>query len=496
MPGGDVIILNMSEPANASDLELLARYTRQHAEDAFATLVRRHVDLVHSAALRQVRSPQLAEEVAQTTFTKLARIAPQLAPDTILTAWLYQVTRREAIDAVRREARRQLREQIATELNTMNAITSDWAHIEPILDEAMAELDDTDRAAVLLRYFENKSLREVGATLGTSDDAAQKRVSRAVERLRELFAKRGITVGTSGLVVVISANAVQAAPVGLAVTISTAAALAGTTLATTTTVTAIKTIAMTTLQKTVITATLAVFAGFGIYEARQASQLREQNQTLQQERAPMAEQMTNLQKEYDDATNRLAALRDDNERLNRNTAELLKLRNEVTQLRPLRKDVAELKTLASQSASNFGEWLPNQFTNAGRATPQDALQTLFWSAITTNFPEMRNCLIGDPNDSPTEAAINEFANNSLLGIATAVSKIKVLSQTVNNTDEVQLEVQMRSDQAGSQVKEGFGVSGMMILRKVGDEWKVVLCHTRDADGKIVGVDIANKPSAH
>ena len=108
----------------------------------------------------------------------------------------------------------------------MNATAADWTHIEPLLDEAMHALDDTDRAAVLLRYFENKSLREVGQTLGTSDDAAQKRVSRAVERLREFFAKRGVTVGASGLVVVISANAVQAAPVGLAVTISAAAALA------------------------------------------------------------------------------------------------------------------------------------------------------------------------------------------------------------------------------------------------------------------------------
>src|SRR5207245_8141029 len=127
----------------------------------------------------------------------------------------------------------------------------------PLLDEAMHALDDTDRAAVLLRYFENKSLREVGAALGASDDAAQKRVSRAVERLREFFAKRGVTVGASGLVVAITANAVQAAPVGLAVTISTAAAIAGTTIAAAATATATKTIAMTTLQKTLIASTLA-----------------------------------------------------------------------------------------------------------------------------------------------------------------------------------------------------------------------------------------------
>jgi RNA polymerase sigma factor (sigma-70 family) len=189
-------------------------------------LLKRHLNLTYSAALRQVRSPQLAEEVSQSVFTDLARNAHRLAPDTILTAWLYQVARRTAIDVVRREARRQLREQIASELNAMNATAADWTHIEPLLDEAMHALDDTDRAAVLLRYFENKSLQEVGDALGMSDDAAQKRVSRAVERLREFFAKRGVTVGASGLVAAVTANAVQAAPVGLAVTISAAVALA------------------------------------------------------------------------------------------------------------------------------------------------------------------------------------------------------------------------------------------------------------------------------
>ena len=165
-----------------TDMELLARYARHRAEDAFTQLVQRHLGLVYSAALRQVRSPQLAEEVSQSVFLDLARSADRVKPDTILTAWLYQVTRCSAIDVVRREASRQFREQIATEMNIMNAADSDWTHIAPLIDEAMQALDDTDRAAVLLRYFENKSLREVGAALGTSDDAAQKRVSRAVEK--------------------------------------------------------------------------------------------------------------------------------------------------------------------------------------------------------------------------------------------------------------------------------------------------------------------------
>jgi len=335
-----------------TDLQLLARYTRDHAEDAFAEIVRRHLDLVHSAALRQVRSPQLAEEVAQSVFTDLARNARRLAPDTILTAWLYQVTRRTAIDVVRREARRQLREQIATEMNAMNATTADWTHIEPLLDEAMHALDETDRAAVLLRYFENKSLREVGATLGTSDDAAQKRVTRAVERLREFFTKRGVTVGAGGLAVVISANAVQAAPAGLAVTISTAAALAGTTLTTTATAAATKAIAMTALQKTIVATVITAAVGTGIYQARQASNLGAQVQALQQQQSPLAEQIQQLQRERDDAAQKLAGLRAENERLRGNEAELLRLRGEVGTLRRQTNELEKLREQIIASSRN------------------------------------------------------------------------------------------------------------------------------------------------
>ena len=277
-----------------SDLDLLGQYARKNSQDAFAELVRRHVNLVYSAALRQVRSPQLAEEVAQSVFTDLARNAARLNSATggtpVLTAWIYQVTRRTAIDVVRRESRRQLREQIAVELTNMNATSNDWTQIEPLLDEAMDALEETDRAAILLRYFENKNLREVGEALGTSDDAAQKRVSRAVERLREFFSKRNVTIGASGLAVAISANAVQAAPANLAVTIS-AAVLAGTAVHTSTVIAATKAIAMTTLQKALVTATVAVLAGAGIYEAHQASALRSQVQTLQQQQAPLAEQI-------------------------------------------------------------------------------------------------------------------------------------------------------------------------------------------------------------
>jgi len=332
-----------------SDLDLLGQYARKNLQDAFTEIVRRHVDLVYSAAVRQVRSAQLAEEIAQSVFTDLARNAGKLSNATggspVLTAWLYQVTRRTAIDVVRRESRRQLREQIASEMNAMNATANEWTHIEPLLDEAMHELDETDRAAVLLRYFENKSLREVGQSLGTSDDAAQKRVSRAVDRLREFFSKRNVTVGAGGLVVLISANAVQAAPAGLVATISTAAVLAGTAVHTSTVIAATKAITMTTLQKTLIVAALTAAVGTGIFEAHQNSQLRDQVQTLQQQQTPSTEQLRQLQRERDDATNRLTALIAENEQLkaSQKAAELLKLRGEVGALR---------QSLANMAATN------------------------------------------------------------------------------------------------------------------------------------------------
>src|SRR5215831_1179338 len=229
-----------------NDFELLARYSRKRDEDAFAEIVRRHVDLVYSAALRTVHSREMAEEAVQSAFMDLARTAEKLASNTIVAAWLYEVTRRKAIDIVRREARRQLREQIATEMHAMNA-SSDWTQIEPLLEEAMETLDHAERAAVLLRFFENKSLREVGKALGTSEDVAQKRVSRAVDHLREHFSKRGAGITAAALVAALSTNAVQAAPAGLAMAITSSAA-AATTVASAS-ATAAKTIAMTTIQK-------------------------------------------------------------------------------------------------------------------------------------------------------------------------------------------------------------------------------------------------------
>jgi RNA polymerase sigma factor (sigma-70 family) len=340
---------------NASDQELVSQFAREHSEDAFALLVNRHLNLVFSAALRQVRSPQLAEEVCQSVFANLAQNAPKLKPNTVLTAWLYQVTRNAAIDVVRREARRQEREQIAVQMSQMNTDPSEWMQIEPMLDEAMQSLEEAERTAILLRYFENKSLRDVGQALGASEDAAQKRVSRAVEHLREYFSKRKITVGASGLVALVSANAIQAAPTGLAITVTAGAMTTSAALSATTALAVSKTIAMTTLQKTIITTLSAVAAGgiiFSVYQTHQASALRKEVQALkQQQQAALTSQVRELQRERDGATNALATLAAENDALKKNPPDVAKLRGEVGRLRMENTSLGSTSALSKVTAN-------------------------------------------------------------------------------------------------------------------------------------------------
>ena len=337
-----------------TDAQLLRAYAESRSEAAFGELVRRHVDFVYSAARRMVCDPHLAEDVTQSVFVALAKSAGQLLDRPVLSGWLHRTAQNIAAQTVRTIERRRAREKEAAAMNELIAPESDvsWEHIAPHLDAALGELSEPDRDALLLRYFHRKSAHEMAESLGISDEAAQKRVNRAVERLRELFAKRGVTVGAGGLVMVISANAVQAAPAGLAVTISTAAALAGTTLATAATTTATKAIAMTTLQKTLITTTIVAAVGTGIYEARQASILQTKVQTFQQQQAPLAEQIHQLQRERDEAKNRLATLADAIANSKGNSTELLKLRAEVARLRADAREWAQLKAADTQKEND------------------------------------------------------------------------------------------------------------------------------------------------
>jgi len=245
-----------------SDAQLLRDYAERGAEAAFSELVRRHTNLVYSATLRQVESPDTAAEIAQGVFLGLARgarsLAPRFAPEASLAGWLCRSARNLSLNHRREEFRRQSREKhVMEQLLATPDEAPDWERLRPVLDDAMSELSETDYDALVLRFYQNRDFRAIGAAIGVSDDTAQKRVSRALEKLRDLLAQRGIRATAAALGMVITANAVQSAPVCLANGITSA--IAGASLTSSSASTAItKTIAMTAFQKLLVTAAVTV----------------------------------------------------------------------------------------------------------------------------------------------------------------------------------------------------------------------------------------------
>ncbi len=189
---------------------LLRDYAEHGNEAAFGEVVARYIDLVYSTAVRRVGGDaDLARDVTQTVFTDLARKARSLGGQVMLGGWLHRHTGFVSASVVRSERRRQAREQQAAEMNTLHHFPDPaWQQLAPVLDESIDALDAPDRQAILLRFYERRDLRSVGAALGVSDDAAQKRVGRALDKLRALLANRGVTLSGAALAGLMAAEAV------------------------------------------------------------------------------------------------------------------------------------------------------------------------------------------------------------------------------------------------------------------------------------------------
>jgi len=260
-----------------TDAELLRLYAESRSEEAFSELVRRHLPLIFNTALRRTGGDtHRAEEIAQTVFTHLAQKAAQLSRHPALTGWLHTSTRYAAAELVRKEQRRQTRELEAQSMPNDSTSPVDWEHLRPVIDEALDQLDERDRAAVLLRFFENQQLSQIGKTLALSEDAARKRIDRALEKLRRQLAKRGIASTSTALGLALANNIAVAAPATLATSI-TSTVVAGTAAASTSSLLSL--LAMTKLQSGTLAAlivALAATAGsvsLGVVVSRQQTEL-------------------------------------------------------------------------------------------------------------------------------------------------------------------------------------------------------------------------------
>jgi len=326
------------------DSELLRQFARTNSEAAFAELVRRHVNLVYSAALRQVNGDEhLAKDVAQTVFTDLARKSGSLARRENLTGWLYTSAHFAAAKMVRGENRRRDREEKFMREPTETASEADWEKLRPTLDNAMHELKETDREAILLRFFENQPFIQVGAKLGLNENAARMRVERALEKLRDIFTKRGITTATA-LASVISANAVQMAPANLAATL-TAASLAGVGSGT------------FTLLK-IMTATKLELAFSALVVAGAATALVVQHQAqekLRTDNTALSQQIAQLQTDNENFSNRLVGIDDAKKLSDEEFNELLKLRGEVGVLRSQNVDLIQNNAALKGQLADFSK---------------------------------------------------------------------------------------------------------------------------------------------
>jgi RNA polymerase sigma factor (sigma-70 family) len=321
------------------DEQLLQQYRREGSESAFGELVTRHIDLVYSAALRVAGGDShLAQDVTQTVFVDLARKARSLPRDVILAGWLYRHAWFTAAKMVRTERRRQTREQTAMEMRALDDNTgSPWDEVAPHLDEGLNQLSASDRDAIVLRFFKQQDFRVIGAALGVSEDAAQKRVTRAMEKLRGILTKRGVALSATALASVLAAEAVTAAPVGLAISV-TATALAGAaSVGTGLSLTTMKIMAMTKLQIGVAGAILIagivtplVLQHQSLSRVREENnRMREENQSLQQQVGQMAE----LAAENRRLSNLLARTASSPSLKPDQQGELLRLRGEATRLR-------------------------------------------------------------------------------------------------------------------------------------------------------------------
>ena len=475
------------------DCELLRRYAGTKSEEAFAELVQRHVNLVYSAALRQVNGDApLAQDVAQMVFTDLARKAAPLSRRETLTGWLYTSAHFAAAKIVRTESRRRDREEkFMREPIFESAPELDWQKLCPVLDGAMHELKEADREAILLRYFENRPFAEIGGQLGLDENAARMRVERALEKLRGLLASRGVTTAAA-LASVISANAVQIAPAGLAATLTnTSLAAAGTG----TTLTFLKIMTMTKLKLGLGALVAASMTTALVVQHRTQANLRGENQSLRQ-------QLNQLQSDNENLSKQVAAAGHSQSLSDEQLNELLRLRAEVSARRRQNENHGKAQSDAHlarlpQTEANFPAVLDAptvplspiaDWANVGNAVPAAAMQTLNWAMAKHDENAFSSLIAWDADAKAKVEALFAAAPEtvrqkfgSIDGVLYAmlsglppIAGFAVVSQSIQGNEDTLIEQH--------QYQDGRVRQNQVTLHQFDDGWRIVFGDERTLRG--------------
>lgn len=469
------------------DSQLLRAYAAEDSEAAFRQLVERHISLVYSTALRVVCGDMaLAQDVTQTVFSDLGRKARTLAPNVILSGWLYRHTTFTAAKALRGESRRRAREREAVAMNTPDESNTIWNQMEPLLDAAIGSLPERDRDALVMRFFDKQDFRAVAAKLDSTEDAAQKRVARALEKLRHYFECRGVTVSTVTLSGVIAAHSVSAAPATLATAIAgTALAHAGTAAATPLLISLfmanIKTIAVSAVLVAAATAPL-------LLQHNSISQLRAENQRLQQQIAAQAEAAS--------APAIAVAAQPDNRELLQLRAEVARLRREQAEIAKAQPKLAPAPATQTQAPAQRESVPSDTWTDRGFGSPMDTLQTAYWAVRNANVDKFKqSMMITDDarkklhdaiakmaaKADPAEAAkvLDQVARNGwdaeegLLFPMIAQNQkhgyksYRVLTENITQPDEHQITIQLEMNTAPAETRQ-------FRFKQFGDAWKQVI----------------------
>ena len=463
--------------------QLLRQYVDENSEEAFKELVERHLNMVYSAALRQVDGDAaLASDIAQDVFADLVRKARSIPQATLVAGWLYRHTRFTTAKALRGESRRRVREKEAVAMSATNSSEDLWSRLAPVVDDAMSELGDTDRNAVVLRFFEGQDLRTVGTVLGTNEDAAQKRISRALDKLRISLTRRGVVLPVTALGALLAANGVVGAPAGMAAAITGTALCAGTV-----SISLIGKLLLMANLKTVTTGALIV-AGLGtplVLQYKAFSRMKLENDALRVRMEVM---------------NRPAAPAEAPVQITQaDRIELMRLRGEAAQWRTQQQELTRLQAENKQLRSNLAQtkpaepkppqnpdYLPREsWADAGFATPQAALQTLSWAVGTGNIQRFKDSVfitdsarkyLTDVLASMHPQALEEAAKRGwgveegLMFPMMAHDKkegfkaLRINTQDMPAPDEVVFRIDM-------EMNAGQTHSDRMRFKRVGDDWK-------------------------